>query len=155
MRTITNLKTLLLMGSVLFATHIFCYSPPDFQTQCVTLNTDGYIVLKVWSPRKGNKYKLNQARKDAVKAVLFAGLGGGGNCTSQNPLLNSADERDKFHQIHKSFFSRNGDWLMYTNSSNVNYDAKGNRIYEISVSKEQLRKNLENQEIIKKLNHGF
>jgi hypothetical protein len=135
--------------------------PPDYQTECVSLSSDGYVIIKVWNVRKGVKYKLKQARKDALKTILYVGIAPGGSCMTQSPLLNNNEERQNFNAIYKSFFSWNGDWLIYTNSANSKliqpYKEKSKkiRIYEIAVAKNQLRKNLEENNIIKKINYGF
>jgi hypothetical protein len=132
-----------------------------YQTQCVTIEIDGYLTIKIWDTKKGAKYKPEQARKDAIKAILFSGIGGGNGCSTQPPILNKTEEQEKFKGIEKSFFARKGKWSMYTRSSAtettlpVNLGVKNWKVYQVSVSKNELRKYLEEQKIINSLNTGF
>jgi len=132
-----------------------------YQTECVTLETDGYITIKIWDTKKGIKYKPEQARKDAVNAILFSGIAGGNGCSNQPPILNKAEEQEKFKSIEKSFFARKGKWSMYTRSSATettlpaNLGVKNWKVYQVSISKNELRKFLEEQKIINALNTGF
>lgn len=132
-----------------------------YQVECVTIETDGYVVLKLWDVRKGGKYKFEQARKDAVHCVLFSGISSINGCSNQPPLLNNSEEQEKFKVIEKSFFAKNGVWSMYTRSSAVEttlpttVGVKNWKVYQISISKNELRKYLEDQKIIKTLNNGF
>jgi len=132
-----------------------------YQYECMSLNTDGYVILKMWNPSKGHKYKLEQARKDAIRVVLFSGIAGTGQCSTQPPLLSNSEEMTKFNAEKKTFFTANGDWNLFTRSASsdavVNLDQKDKkwRFYQIAVSKNELRKKLEDQNIIKKLNNGF
>jgi len=132
-----------------------------YQTECVTIETDGYVTIKIWDTKKGIKYKPEQARKDAVNALLFSGIAGGNGCSTQPPILNKAEEQEKFKSIEKSFFARKGKWSMYTRSSATettlpeNLGVKNWKVYQVSVSKNELRKFLEEQNIINALNTGF
>lgn len=59
----------------------------DYQTECISLETDGYISIKIWNTKEGKSYKAEQARKDAIHAILFAGIAGSNGCTTQTALL--------------------------------------------------------------------
>ena len=56
-----------------------------YQVECVTIETDGYVVLKLWDVKKGGKYKFEQARKDAVHFILFSGVSSINGCFNQPP----------------------------------------------------------------------
>ncbi len=43
-----------------------------YQTECVSIETDGYVTIKIWDTKKGIKYKSEQARKDAIHSILFS-----------------------------------------------------------------------------------
>jgi len=132
-----------------------------YQTECVTIETDGYLTIKIWDTKKGKKYKPHQARKDAINAILFSGIAGGNGCSTQPPILNKTEEQEKFKSIEESFFAKNGKWSMYTRSSATettlpaNLGVKNWKVYQVSVSKNELRKFLEEQKIINALNTGF
>jgi hypothetical protein len=127
----------------------------------VGLETDGYVTIKIWDTKKGAKYKPEQARKDAVHAILFSGISGGNGCASQPPILNKSEAQENFKTIEKSFFARKGKWSIFTRSSAtettlpVHLGVKNWKVYQVSISKNELRKYLEEQKIIKSLTNGF
>lgn len=133
----------------------------SIQIEMISLESDGYISIKIWNPQKGTKYKLNQARRDAVYAILYSGLSGVNGLPTQKPILNSDEDRSKFRTIEHSFFSKNGKWIMFTRTSNApiapNIQGKLSQksVYQITISKNELRKYLEEQNVIKSLNQGF
>jgi len=139
----------------------FTSNSRNYQTECVTIETDGYVTMKIWDTKKGAKYKPEQARKDAIHAILFSGISGGNGCTTQPPILNKTEEQENFKTIEKSFFAKKGKWSMFTRSSATestlpaNLGLKNWKVYQVSISKNELRKYLEEQKIIKSLTNGF
>ncbi len=153
---IYNILLVLSIG-FLFA---FTKTPPhQFQTECVSQNVDGYIVFKIWNPSKCKSYKFKNALKDGIYAVLFNGISGINGCQTQQPILNSEVEINKFKSIEKSFFGKNGEWTHYaTNKMVEKVELKNNKqvkVYELSIAKDNLRKYLESNKIINNLNSGF
>jgi hypothetical protein len=150
---------IIVMSSLLLLS--FAYNNRNYQTECVTIETDGYVTIKIWDTKKGAKYKPEQARKDAVHAILFSGISGGNGCTTQPPILNKTEENENFKSIEKSFFVKKGKWAMFTRSSAsestlpANLGIKNWKVYQVSISKNELRKYLEEQKIIKSLTNGF
>ncbi|MDP3358135.1 MAG: hypothetical protein Q8S41_02190 [Lutibacter sp.] len=139
----------------------FSASNRNYQTECITIETDGYISIKIWNIKKGVKYKPEQARRDAIHAILFSGISEGNRCATQPPILNNSEEQEKFKSIQKSFFANKGKWSMFTRSSATEttlpaiLGVKNWKVYQVSISKNELRKYLENQKIIKSLSNGF
>jgi hypothetical protein len=133
----------------------------SFQTECASVQTSGYIVIKIWDVKKGAKYNFNKARKDAINAVLFSGVAGGSGFTTQPPILKTSDDQLNFKKISKIFFKKNGKWTSFTRSSEISTIQPSSlgvnnwKVYEIKISKDELRKYLEEQKIIKSLNNGF
>ena len=72
-------------------------------------NTDkGFLIVDIWDMRKSDKYPLEQARKDAVHAVLYSRISAADSRQSNyDPLLSNADAKVSFEQISKKFFSKN------------------------------------------------
>lgn len=139
----------------------FTYNNSTYQTECMTLGTDGYVSIKIWDTEKGVKYKPEQARRDAIHAILYSGISGGSSCTTQPPILKKSEEQESFKVIEKSFFSKKGKWSMFTRSSATettlpaNIGIKNWKVYQVAISKNELRKFLEDQKIIKSLTNGF
>lgn len=133
----------------------------SYQTECVSLDSEGYITIKIWDTKKGAKYTAEDARKDAIRAILYAGIEGSNGCQSQLPLLNKMTEQDNFRAIEKTFFGKKGRWSIFTRSSTTASTLpallgdKNWKVYQVSVVKSNLRKYLEDQKIITSLNNGF
>jgi hypothetical protein len=129
-----------------------------YQIECVTLNSDNYIELKIWNENYKLKYKESQAQKEAIHSILYAGItSGANNCGTQPPILKNENDKQNFKKIEKKFFSKNGVWARFVKSSKLNNEASIslNKIYQIQVSKLELTKYLIEQKIIKSLNNGF
>lgn len=97
------LKTFIISSFILLS---FTSNNSTYQTECVAIETDGYLIIKIWDTKKGAKYKPEQARKDAIHAILFSGISGGNGCTTQPPILNKTEEQESFKTIEKSFFAK-------------------------------------------------
>ena len=150
---------IIVMSSLLLLS--FANNNRNYQNDCVTIDTVGYLIIKIWDTKKGAKYKPEQARKDAVHAILFSGISGGNGCSTQPPILNKTEEQENFKTIEKSFFAKKGKWSMFTRSAATestlpaNLGIKNWKVYQVSISKNELRKYLEEQKIIKSLTNGF
>lgn len=157
MKTLLNL--LLFFSTFLFFSFISNYT--NYQTECVSIDSDGYMNIKIWDTKKGINYKPEQARKDAIHSLLFSGISGINGCATQPPILSKIEEQDSFKSIEKSFFSSNGKWARFTTSSAtettlpLSLGDKNWKVYEVKVSKNELRKYLVDLKIIKSLNNGF
>ena len=132
-----------------------------YQTECVSLNTDAYVVIRIWNTKKGLKYKMENARKEAIHSILYAGIAGGNGCSTQPALLNTPEDRTNFKTIEKRFFSKKGEWARFTRDATENSFGTKNvvsatcKIYQVSIGRKDLRKYLEEKKIIKPLNSGF
>lgn len=153
-----NITLLALIGLLLYS---FTQNNRNYQTECVNIEVDGNIALKIWDTKKGPKYRPEQARKDAIHAILFSGISGGQGCASQPPILSKTEDRENFKSIEHNFFAKKGKWSMFTRNSNTetslptSIGEKKWKVYQVSVSKNELRKYLEEQKIIKSLSNGF
>ena len=150
---------LAIVGLVLLTS--FVLKSRNYQTECISTDNDGYITIRIWDTKKGEKYSAENARKDAIHALLFSGVSGGSGCASQPPILNNGKEQESFKSIKNSFFRRSGKWSYFTRSAvsddvlpNSLGDSKS-KVYKVSVAKDRLRRYLEEKKIIKSLTNGF
>lgn len=154
-------KNLLFLVISLITLMSFSKSSNTYQTECLSIQTDGYAVMKIWDTKSGKNYKPEQSRKDAVHALLFSGISGSEDCTTQEPLLKKTEDIENFQKIEKEFFSKNGKWMLYTRSSSIettlpkNIGDKNWKVFQVAISRDELKKYLENKKIIKSLNTGF
>ena len=154
-----NIKFSLIL--ILFLTFSCSTKKIAIQTECFSIQTSGYVTVSIWNPSKGSSYKLTNARKDAVRSLLFSGLSGSENCQTQPKILRSISEEENFSKIQKDFFSNGGDWSKFTRSSSLNDPSPKSienpnwKVYNIEIAKQDLRLYLEKREVIKSLSNGF
>ncbi|GEP49672.1 hypothetical protein FNO01nite_03440 [Flavobacterium noncentrifugens] len=136
-----------------------------YEIECAGIGTDGTYLIKVWSYSKNAKFAVTQAKKNAVHGIIFKGFSGGAQgCVSQKPLASSPNIEDEKADFFKSFFADGGDYMKYVSeSSDGNIDAadrvKVGKEYKIgvivSVSKDALRRYLEESGVVRGLSSGF
>ena len=123
-----------------------------YQSECLDGGSEGLVVLKIWSPVLGVKYKPEEARIDALHALLYTGIFVG--CNPQNPILDEQTEQEKFSRISKSAFEKSGWWNTLTTRDLLKEKESGDnkysniKFYIISVQKENLLKKLKEESII-------
>ena len=129
-----------------------------YNIECISVENEGFVKLKLINYIKPTKFKLEEASKDAIKALLYSGYSST-NCPTQKPLLKEIADIDNFKKIEKNFFSKNGKWKTFVRNSldidNIKTEKITIKEFEIMLNKELLRKYLEEQKIIKSLNTGF
>lgn len=129
-----------------------------YNIECVGIENEGYVKLKLLNYKNPTEFNIESASKNAIKAVLYSGYSST-NCQTQKPILKESADIDNFKKIESNFFSANGKWKTFVRNSldtyNIKTDKTKNKEFVIMVNKDQLRKYLEEQKIIKSLNTGF
>jgi len=135
-----------------------------YDIECVSTGASGSYLIKVWSYSKKPTVAINQAKKNAVHGIIFKGFTGTGAGCTQKPLAgNPAIEQEKA-EFFKDFFADGGKYMKFVSEASEGDIAasdivKVGKEYKIgvvvSVSKDQLRKDLEAAGIIRGLSDGF
>lgn len=145
-----------------------------YELECAGEGSKGTYLVKVSSYFEIKSSKIiekvmptisEESKKNAVHGILFKGYDGGSGqkCRNQGPIVTGADFERKQAKFLKSFFEDGGLYMKYVTTSN---DAKptsiikmGKKMYKISmivsVKKDDLRKYLEDNNIIRGLTSGF
>ena len=123
------------------------------------LSKAGTYAIRVWSYYKNAKMPLEVAKRNAVHAVIFKGVPAGNGAASQPPLKTDAVTASD-SVFFGNFFQ--GEYQDYINSVAsgslriLKLRAREYKIgYVVSVAKDNLRKYLEDQGVIKGLSSGF
>lgn len=125
------------------------------------VGTQGTYLVKVWVVFKKNKPDINLIKKCAVHGVLFRGFvnedkRGGQKALAGSPTVEQANEA-----YFKKFFEDEGGYRNYVTMVSDNYEVVKTKKKEyrigstLTISSEQLRKQLVNDGIIRGLNTGF
>lgn len=84
----------------------------DIQIECLGVEMDGSQTLRVLGIGRNKTDAIEQAKKNAVAAVLFNGIRGTGGC-DQRPLLTEANARQKYEEYFDRFFVDKGEYLNF------------------------------------------
>jgi hypothetical protein len=136
-----------------------------YEIECVNQGIQGSYQVKVWSYSKKPHVALEQTKKNAVHGVVFKGYSSNERkCTEQKPLTRDPEAENTHVEFFRKFFDDGGDYMKYVSVSSDGTPGPGDimkvgKEYKVgvivSVSKDQLRKYLEDQKIVKGLSSGF
>lgn len=137
-----------------------------YEVQCVGVGNEGTKLIKVFSYSKKADVAIEQAKKNAIHAMIFQGYNGnsGSGCPTQKPLTNNPGLEQEKAEFFDSFFADGGKYMKFVSvSGDGSVDAadrmKVGKEYKVgvvvSVMYDLLRKDLEAAGIIRGLSSGF
>jgi len=136
-----------------------------YEVEAHATGTQGSYQIKVWTYSKNTDTAIEQAKKNAVHAVIFKGFPSKGRITGQKPLARDSNLEIEKADFFKDFFRDGGKFQKFVTLSNNGAIGPGDRIkiskkeYKIgvivSVNVSGLRKDMEDAGIVKSLNSGF
>lgn len=136
----------------------------NYEIECAGVGTDGTYLVKIFTISNKSRIDIEQAKKNAVHGVLFKGFPGKDGCKTQKPIASNPNIEYEKNDFFMNFFQDNGKYMKYvTLSADGQIDSKDvkkvGKQYKIglivTVSKDALRKDLEEAGIIRGLNSGF
>ena len=83
------------------------------EIECLGVEGDGSQTLRVTGTGRNKADAVEQAKKDAVNAVIFKGIRGGLQGCDSRPLINELDARDKYADYFDIFFMDRGEYSRY------------------------------------------
>jgi hypothetical protein len=133
-----------------------------YEIECAGIGADGAYLLKVFTYSKKKNLPMEQAKKNAVHAVLFKGFPGNNEtrCYTQKPICTNSNIEFEKKEFFDTFFQDGGKYMKYVfDSSDGNVDAadrmKVGKEFKVgilvSVAKDGLRKDMEAAGIIRSL----
>ncbi|MDR2232863.1 MAG: hypothetical protein LBE56_07045 [Tannerella sp.] len=135
-----------------------------YEIEPVAVATKGSYLIKVWSYSKKQAVATEQAKKNAVHGVIFRGFAGMNGVSRKPPLANGPNLENEKKEFFDPFFADGGKYMKYVSITNDGSIAAKDRLkvgkeYKIgvivSVAVDELRKDLEDAGIIRKLGAGF
>ena len=127
------------------------------EIECLGVEGDGSQTLRVTGTGRNKADAVEQAKKDAVNAVIFKGIRGGLQGCDSRPLINELDARDKYADYFDIFFMDRGEYSRYatmedrklrSNDIQVNKTFTNYRI-TVRVLRSELRARLREDGLIK------
>lgn len=137
-----------------------------YEVQCVGVGNEGTKLIKVFSYSKKPDVAIDQAKKNAVHAMIFQGFNGnsGSGCPTQKPLVSNPNLEQEKSEFFDAFFADGGKYMKFVSVSGDGQVAAEDRMkvgkeYKVgvvvSVMYDLLRADLEAAGIVKGLSSGF
>jgi len=132
-----------------------------YDIEIAEIGEPGTLVVKVWCYNKKPQISEDVAKKNAIKGVLFKGVSDSGRMKGRKALVEDGYES---HQEYFDDFFNDGKYARYSRVALNNYVEENSlikvgKLYKIGkivvISYNDLRKQLENDKIIKGLDYGF
>ena len=83
------------------------------EVECLGVELDGSQTVRAQGSGRNKADAVEQAKKNAVWAVIFNGIRGGMQGCDMRPLVNEANAHDKYEDYFNAFFADGGEYLKY------------------------------------------
>lgn len=83
------------------------YAYGQHQVECLGVDLDGSQTLRAWGKGKNRAQAIETAKKNAVRAVIFKGIPGTGEC-NKRPLVTEVNAEEKYESYFNRFFADGG-----------------------------------------------
>lgn len=91
----------------------------SMETECMGVELDGSQTLKVYGYGNSKNDAVEQAKKNAVRDVLFKGIIKGKNECNQKPVLNEVNCQEKHEDYFNAFFADGGKFLQFISMNDM------------------------------------
>ncbi len=127
----------------------------DYEVQSMGTGAQGTSLLKSWGQGNTQKQAIEEAKKNAIRALLFKGVP---NSPDMRPIINQPGAEQQNRQYFETFFAKGGTYLRFISKVTDGIDP-ADRIHTgsqykvgvvVSVSRNELIKELEAAGIVKK-----
>lgn len=125
------------------------YTYTNLDPVCIRSGHDGTETLRVWGKGATQSEAVEQALKNAVRAVLFQGIPGTGEC-EKRPLVTEVNAEERYRDYFTRLFATGGEYKKFateaskTDGSRQVAETAGTKAYGIIciVNREALRQQL-------------
>ena len=94
----------------------------SFETECLGVELDGSQTLRAWGKGKDRADALEQAKKNAVRDVIFKGIRSG-ECNTK-PLIFEVNAEEKYQYYFNKFFADGGEYKKYVSDADENLTSR-------------------------------
>ena len=81
-----------------------------YKTECLGVELDGSQTLKAWGNGRNRADAVEQAKKNAVKDVIFNGIMEGKQECNKKPLIFEVNAQEKYEDYFNAFFADGGEF---------------------------------------------
>ena len=130
------------------------------ETECMGVELDGSQTVKAWGKGKDRNDAVEQARKNAVRDVIFKGIRKGSSECNMKPLIIEVQAAEKYEDYFFAFFADEGKYAEFVSDVDeslfpkIGKDrrAQGSEVAYgviIRVLRQKLKKQLQQDNILK------
>jgi hypothetical protein len=87
----------------------------EYKSECMGVELDGSQTLKAWGNGRNRADACEQAKKNAVRDVLFIGISEGKSDCNIKPVLFEVNVQEKNEDYFNKFFADGGEYKNYVN----------------------------------------
>ncbi len=118
------MKKIAILSSILMSTFLFCSAQRqqkktaafyEYKSECMGVELDGSQTLKAWGNGRNRADACEQAKKNAVRDVLFKGINEGKSDCNVKPVLFEVNVQEKNEDYFNKFFTDGGDYKDFVN----------------------------------------
>jgi hypothetical protein len=117
-----------------------------YDVECLGIELDGSQTLRACGNGRNKQDAVEQAKKNAVYAVIFKGINHGINGCNTRPLINEVNAAEKYEEYFNIFFADKGEYLKYVSSEDTrlgsNTKAKASDLVNFCITVRVLRPEL-------------
>lgn len=105
----------------------------SYKTECLGIEMDGSQTVKAWGNGRNRWDAIEQAKKTAVRDVLFNGIYEGKQDCEKRPIVAEVNAQQKYEPYFNKFFADDGDYKKFVSlkderiGQKVSRDRKGAR----------------------------
>lgn len=98
-----------------------------YKTECLGVELDGSQTLKAWGNGRNRADAVEQAKKNAMRDVIFKGIREGKQECNQKPLIFEVNAEEKYEDYFNAFFTDGGEYKNYVSLRDERIGDKINR----------------------------
>lgn len=129
-----------------------------YETHCLGVELDGSQTLLAWGEGKNKSDAEEQAKKNAVRDVIFKGIHAGKSDCTRPPLVNTPNAQQKYEDYFNAFFADGGDYKNFISMADQKWRSGDKEHYQygekrsvtVRVLRSELKKKLQNDGILPK-----
>ena len=100
-----------------------------YKTECLGVELDGSQTVKAWGNGRNRLDAVEQAKKNALRDVLFFGLLEGKQECQQKPLIFEVNAQDKYEDYFNKFFADGGEYKNFISLKAVEIEKRQRQRY--------------------------
>lgn len=99
-----------------------------YESECMGVEGDGSQTLKAWGTGNSKNDAVEQAKKNAVRDVLFKGIRNGKSECNVKPVINEVNAQEKYEDYFNKFFSDDGPYKNFISMNDEPISVVGGKV---------------------------